>query len=414
MTRARKISKFLSKFSWYYPKHLRPHTNLDDAWAYFEHSTLARYHIHGTDDSDKFLKAEPGEKDKQTKLYPVFSTPEKDLADFGIGVGVYFWTLRCLAIIMFVAGILSFPNLWYFWSSDYNATQEFSDYEILRTSAVCTDQVWKACPTCTKAQWDYFPSTFERYAEVTAENGTKLTFIKINDCYISKEAGVASFVVMLFVVLSTYVFFKVARKKEKFLDESQQTTSDYSVVVRNPPTDAKDAEEWKELFGKFGHVTAITIAYDNEELVAQLMLRRSNISHLEDLMPPGEAVNPKKLDTAVDMAFPVPWYSRLLGTLDAKILKKSIDESNTLIYDDLSQREYGVSEVFVVYETEASQQAALKALRIPHFQVLRNNVSALEKNEYAFRGQHVLRVIEPAEPSSVRWQDLDESWMVRV
>eukprot|EP00339_Tiarina_fusa_P016026 CAMPEP_0117048340 /NCGR_PEP_ID=MMETSP0472-20121206/33413_1 /TAXON_ID=693140 ORGANISM="Tiarina fusus, Strain LIS" /NCGR_SAMPLE_ID=MMETSP0472 /ASSEMBLY_ACC=CAM_ASM_000603 /LENGTH=220 /DNA_ID=CAMNT_0004761397 /DNA_START=42 /DNA_END=701 /DNA_ORIENTATION=+ len=145
MTLSRKLAKFLSKFSWYYPEHLRAHTNLDDAWAYFEHTTLARYHVHGTDQSDHFPKAEPGEKDKQTKLYPVFSTPEKDLADFGIGVGVYFWTLRFLAITMFVAGVLSIPNLWYFWSPIYNPTPEFADYEILRTSAVCSDQVWKAC-----------------------------------------------------------------------------------------------------------------------------------------------------------------------------------------------------------------------------------------------------------------------------
>lgn len=41
------------------------------------------------------------------------------------------------------------------------------------------------------------------------------------------------------------------------------------------------------------------------------------------------------------------------------------------------------------------------------FHVLTNNTSALADN-LTFRGKHVLAVQEPPEPSSVRWQDLDE------
>jgi hypothetical protein len=67
-----------------------------------------------------------------------------------------------------------------------------------------------------------------------------------------------------------------------------------------------------------------------------------------------------------------------------------------------------------VYEKEASQQKALKTLQIPRLQVLRNNVSALPQKEYVFRGTHVLRVVEPPEPSSVRWPELDKSFIVGI
>jgi hypothetical protein len=90
MTLSRKVALFLSRYSWYCPNSAKE--DLQDAWAYFEHSTLPRYFM--DDDTDNtFRFAEPGEKEKITKLYPL-STPETDLADFGVGVGVYFFTLR--------------------------------------------------------------------------------------------------------------------------------------------------------------------------------------------------------------------------------------------------------------------------------------------------------------------------------
>ena len=53
------------------------------------------------------------------KLYPVGKTPIYDMADFGLGVGYYFTTLRFLAIVSMIAGCLSIPNMLYFDSKDY-------------------------------------------------------------------------------------------------------------------------------------------------------------------------------------------------------------------------------------------------------------------------------------------------------
>jgi hypothetical protein len=414
ITLSRKLARFLSKFSWYYPLKEGVRPSLDDAWAYFEHSTLARYHIQNNDD-DQFLKAEPGESKKPTRLYPVLSTPEKDLADFGVGAGIYFWTLRMLSIILFIAGLMSSPNFLYFWSEDYNSVEEHSKYEVLRSSAICTDQPWKACPSCTRSQFDYFPATFDRYAEAVTDDGTKLTFIRINDCYISREAGVVSCIVMLFVCISIYIMSQVAKRKEQSFDDAEQTASDYSVVVRNPPVDAKDPNEWYRFFSQFGHVTSITIALANKDLLTNLLERRQLVSGLEDILPPEVEVDVQNIDQGVwNKTFPVPWYWKLLGSIDGSTIHKKIAAIEDLIEGDLSKKEYDVSEVFVVYEKEASQQKALKTLQIPRLQVLRNNVSALPQKEYVFRGTHVLRVVEPPEPSSVRWPELDKSFIVGI
>jgi hypothetical protein len=64
-----------------------------------------------------------------------------------------------------------------------------------------------------------------------------------------------------------------------------------------------------------------------------------------------------------------------------------------------------------VYEKEASQQ---KALQILLLQVHQNNILALPQKEYVFLGKHALRVVEPPEPSSVRWPELDKSLIVGI
>lgn len=88
MTWGRRLARFLSKYHWYNPHvHNEDAPSLDTAWAYFEHVTLAR-HFKPTDDAvDVNRKAEAGEDEGETQLYSVFTTPERDLGDFGVGVG---------------------------------------------------------------------------------------------------------------------------------------------------------------------------------------------------------------------------------------------------------------------------------------------------------------------------------------
>jgi hypothetical protein len=43
-------------------------------------------------------RAEPGEREHPTKLYEPVFTPHKQLGDFGLGVGLYFSTLRAMMV----------------------------------------------------------------------------------------------------------------------------------------------------------------------------------------------------------------------------------------------------------------------------------------------------------------------------
>jgi hypothetical protein len=213
---------------------------------------------------------------------------------------------------------------------------------------------------------------------------------------------------MVFVWVAVYLMSKAANRRERILDESQQTTKDYSVQVRNPPTDADDPDEWKKYFGQFGPVTSVTIVKDNEALLLQLLQRRKLIAQLEDILPPEVAVDPAKVDEAFRHALPVSNFWRLMGTLDGPTIRRKIQKIDDLINNDLSKRWYGVSEVFVIFEDEADQQECLRELQIPLYQIYRKNAAAFHKPEHIFRGDCFLRVVDPPEPSNVIWYHLGD------
>jgi hypothetical protein len=154
------------------------------------------------------------------------------------------------------------------------------------------------------------------------------------------------------------------------------------------------------------------VALDNEELIAALVARRELLAKLENLQPAGVVMDRNDIDRAVKTAQPVPWYYKLACyVMDAETLQKEIVKLNKHILSDLAKRKYDVSNVFVVFETEHAQQEALRELAVLGIDIFRNNTSALP-SDLLFRGEKVLEVREPPEPSSVRWQDLDENTVV--
>lgn len=132
--------------------------NLKKAWAYFEHVALDRYIVQEKETTtkknvchrmvrkfqkaDKKLdRAEPGENDFKTRLYSPIYTPHKQLGDFGLGIGLYFSTLRAIALITFLLGLVSVYNINYFASDSYmpEINRTLIETSLIRGSAVCTN-----------------------------------------------------------------------------------------------------------------------------------------------------------------------------------------------------------------------------------------------------------------------------------
>jgi hypothetical protein len=80
--------------------------------------------------------------------------------------------------------------------------------------------------------------------------------------------------------------------------------------------------------------------------------------------------------------------------------------------NELQKEKYHVASVFVTFETEEGQRAALSAMSTGKLNTLLNNTNAVTPS-IVFQDR-VLRVREPTEPSSVRWLDLGVSTIRKV
>lgn len=132
MTGGRLLARFLAK---YMPFYYTPNgkADLDQAWAHFEHCTLARTYCHDTTE-----RAPMGERDQPTQLYPLLSTSIYQC----FCTRIYFSTCIILAFFLGLAGILNIPLSLYFYSTYSEASPETSVPWAVRASALCSDQEW--------------------------------------------------------------------------------------------------------------------------------------------------------------------------------------------------------------------------------------------------------------------------------
>lgn len=441
MTWGRRLARYLStNYAWYNPND-EGGPKLDAAWAYFEHFTLPRHHVRGTavfeagsqrwgsfrerrNKKDLLEKADYGERSVKTKMYHPVKTPEKELSDFGMGIGIYFWTLRVLSIICFLAGVLSISNMLYYHSDEYdNLTAKDALVFGIQLSAICTKTEWVPCPTCGDV----------RDNAVIAKGFTSnnLIFVLRNECHVGFEQAIWAFATLVCVVVSIIVMNAISGRREIKLDESVQTTSDYSITITNPPKDAYDVDEWKNFFEMLlletPEVVSITVSIDNKELIRTLLKRRLAIRNLESLLKPGETLHyndSKEIDVLQGFTtMPewkllqtfknVPkWKQNLFGSKDATYYLKQIHDLEQRAHV-LAEDDKNVNRVFVIFQTEKSQRDVLAALYTPSYkQLLKgindNGISSKIKRKL-FRGKHVLNVAEAAEPSAIHWLNLGET-----
>eukprot|EP00592_Proboscia_alata_P008819 CAMPEP_0194364480 /NCGR_PEP_ID=MMETSP0174-20130528/12400_1 /TAXON_ID=216777 /ORGANISM="Proboscia alata, Strain PI-D3" /LENGTH=923 /DNA_ID=CAMNT_0039138535 /DNA_START=73 /DNA_END=2844 /DNA_ORIENTATION=+ len=450
MTWGRLIARCLSCSSWYNPhakalseynksvtsgedggesvdKPSKP-PDLQSSWAQFEHVALGRYITNGNSGNmwDARERAEPGETSFKTKLYPLWST-EHDLADWGVGVGLYFQNLRMFAIICFVAGLISIPNMIYYASDEYDAPFNATDFREVAhdTSQVCTRTRWVACPSCNLDDWDLgikiSGRSKDRYA--VAKNDQDLKFLLKNDCEVGVREGIFMLIAMVFIAIAVFAVGYRQRSVEVEYDEEQQTASDYSIQIDNPPHDSHDHKEWKEFFednfvdnkDKNVHVTCITVAVNNNELINKLVKRRKLLLQIENLVEEGKKFNADDLEGAVAASLPVAgWKKLIFRAKDAQSIKENIEVITEEI-KELQKKTYDVEKVFVTFEEEEMQRKVLKVLTVAKSKIFSNNIDAHSQHpQYLFRDKIVLGVQEPLEPSTIRWHNLNATILATV
>lgn len=213
--------------------------------------------------------------------------------------------------------------------------------------------------------------------------------------------------VVLFLIGAIVIHNRQSALTVQF-DEDEQTAQDYSICVLNPPPDAHDPNEWKQFFEEnFNcHVTVCTVDVDNDNIIQLLVKRREILESLEQQLP-GIELTDKNIEAEAkrDKA-EAGWC----GSANIYKLFRAFKRCDYHIREALREkRELPTSSVFVTFETEKSQREVLKWLSVGSIAAHCNSTSQVADPRHLFRGRHVLEVIEPEEPSAIRWQEMNTS-----
>ena len=142
-----------------------------------------------------------------------------------------------------------------------------------------------------------------------------------------------------------------------------------------------------------------TVALDNEQLVAALVHRR------ELLQTASFHVRFRDDGTPMQQ---IPLGLQESRKLLAKKLRSTEEECRSLL-----KLTYDATSVFVTFDAEEAQRNALQALSASKIAIAMNDTTDVS-SEHLFRGSRVLHVEEAREPSVIRWQDLNETFGVRM
>lgn len=179
------------------------------------------------------------------------------------------------------------------------------------------------------------------------------------------------------------------------------------------------------VFSLLCRVTAVTVALNNDEMLRKLIARRAHRNNLRLMLPKGTDMDDEDgVRAAVAQLIrdrdlePRGCVWKLFDCTVLPILRlfNMMLPAETLVdrvfqltneIKELQQEKYDVCKVFVTFETEEGQRAALSALSIGRLDIMMHNKAACAPSAL-FKG-HILNVGEPTEPSAVRWLDLSAS-----
>jgi len=174
----------------------------------------------------------------------------------------------------------------------------------------------------------------------------------------------------------------------------------------------------------------VTIALNNEKLVQRLVWRRIHRKNLRLKLPKTVNIDNEDVVREAVAQFakerdvePRGCMRKLFDCLVLPILRifgmflsaeTLVDKIYSLTEEikELQNEKYDATQVFVTFETEEGQRAALTALSVGRFDIMRNNTANIPPS--AIFRDRVLKVGEPTEPDSVRWLDLSTKFLSRM
>lgn len=234
------------------------------------------------------------------------------------------------------------------------------------------------------------------------------TFVYHLACEVNFISGIISLATLCLIFIGMYVLSRYLKRREEKFDEENITAQDYTIQVLHPPTDENDPMIWKNFFERSfhnAHVACCTITVNNDDLIHALVRRRLLKVQIRKMT---NVDYPKSYAELIALANNARAQRNVFQKLLSYVLKGVPEKIQDVVFlerqiQDLASKDYNVTSVFVTFETEDSQRKILSTLKN----------EKLSDEKFLFKDEF-LEITEPAEPSSIRWQDINEGWTVAV
>jgi hypothetical protein len=289
-------------------------------------------------------------------LYNFWDKPD-NLNEFGIGISLYFKTLKALFIVLLICALISLVSISH--NSDFNP--------------------------------DDTPTTLVG----STLGATRGRLVMANQ-------GASDIACCIVIIIFALVARYIEKQSVEAIDVSQQTAQDYSVCITNPPENALKPDDYHSFFSQFGEVVLITVALNNGLLIKKIADRKVYEGILQGLMLHADAeikntgsITEDKYDDLELTFFQKIGYDETIP----QCLKKVAELTEEI--NELEKEEFGAWKVYCTYNSEFSQRNCLLKTNIGKFSVLNNN----SNNEALKLKGKTLDVTEAPEPGDIIFEN---------
>lgn len=340
----------------------------------FYRSTLS-HRLRDSKQATGYTLAKPGEMkrgDVVAEDYKFFTTPEKALSEFGIGISLYFQSLKAVFVVILICALISMVAI------DENRKHN-------PTEAVPAD-----CDNddCQEATPDFL---------LGSVYGATRDDLKLN------KQGASDIAICCVLCIFTIIMAIVEDKAVERADAAQQTTADYSVVVRNPPKDVLDPDVYYNHFKKFGDIVFVTVTKKNGELLQAVAQKKVLEAELTGMLAvrAHHLEKKKKVTTQQDLTPTELFLQSTLGMYrTVEYVERELEKVNALI-NGLSQKDYLPWRVFITFNSERAHNACLDATNVSSWEVWNNSP---ENRDAYFEGKTLI-VTSTREASDIIWEN---------
>ena len=322
-------------------------------------------------------------QDLKENFYHFLKSDAKSLDEFGLGVSLYFKTLKAFGAIFLVSGLIAIIAM----NENYEYQQKYPGF------------FTPPDPDCDLSSPDHEDNNGQ-FEPPVVDTPTRL----LGSVYGVTRAelefssqGVADMILVAFLFCMVLVSAYLEKREVIRSDTNQQTMRDYSVMIVNPPADVTDTQTYHDHFSQFGEVVLVSIIPQNGSLLKAVAAKVVKEKQLQTLV----ASNDGEQSAAPEWVRGVVRAARgaggpfrgLFPTQEG--LRADIAALGEQVRALAQSAAFPPWRVFVSFNTEAECENCF-----------------LHYGSKSFVGESRLVIKEPPEPSEVIYENSDvNSWM---